>query len=482
MKVFQLTNPQPQNSIESEGGAMNGSEDNNLVLVDTPDSVDELNAKFYGRFPYPWRPVKFDYYSAPDLQRVMLNQSIGNWQNSIIPERPKIWVAGCGTNQAIFTALNFPKASVFGSELSSEALELCDRTRKELGISNLVLRRESINQVEYDAEFDYIICTGVIHHNADPTATLGCLATALKPTGILELMVYNRYERLPTTAFQKAIRILGRSQNGVRFDLDLANAKKVISDVGLKNFEILRQSHIDDYPESMLADVLIQPVEYSYTVESLDALAAACNLELVAPSISPFDQNLERVSWHMEFSDRELQSSYDSLIDLQRWQITNHLQFDKSPLLWFYLQRKDCGRVRKSEKQIGEEFLDSKFVKADATQRNYLRNDNGQYALSPTPVIPQPAFMDDWSKGIFDSIDGRRSLRSIFHQLRIETTFQAVNKLRLKLTTPAFPFLIAADVLETETDRRQRLVAESKLQENSRQELKNIKRKPLTGY
>jgi hypothetical protein len=184
----------------------------------------------------------------------------------------------------------------------------------------------------------------------------------------------------------------------------------------------------------------------------------------------------------MEFSDRELQLSYDSLSDLQRWQITNHLQFEKSPLLWFYLQRKDCGRERKSEKQICDEFLDSKFVSADPTQRNYIRQDDGQYALSPTPVILQPAFADVWSKRIIDSVDGSRSVRSVFQQLNIETTFQAVNKLRLKLTTPAFPFLRAVGSLETGADRRQRLIDESELVENRLQELKNIKRKPLTGY
>src|SRR6185503_12679728 len=127
----------------------------------------------------------------------------------VVPRSPKIWIAGCGTNQAVITALRFPAATIVASDLSVTSLQTSAGTAKQLGIANVEFRNESINKASYREEFDYVICTGVIHHNAEPKTSLDRLVEALKPAGVLELMVYNRYHRITTTAFQKAIRILG---------------------------------------------------------------------------------------------------------------------------------------------------------------------------------------------------------------------------------------------------------------------------------
>ena len=83
------------------------------------------------------------------------------------------------------------------------SLVVCQSTASQIGIRNLALENKSINDVNYKEEFDYIICTGVIHHNADPIGTLNKLAAALKPDGILELMVYNYCHRFQTTEWAK---------------------------------------------------------------------------------------------------------------------------------------------------------------------------------------------------------------------------------------------------------------------------------------
>ena len=58
--------------------------------------------------------------------------------------------------------------------------------------------------------------------------------------------------------------------------------------------------------ESYLADMLIQPIEYGYTVESLSAMAAQCNLELLQPSIDQFDQALGRIISPYSFAELEI--------------------------------------------------------------------------------------------------------------------------------------------------------------------------------
>jgi SAM-dependent methyltransferase len=416
------------------------SDDGNVVLAESQEVVDELNAHFYGKFPFPWRPMKLDRLDDPYFQTRMFNQNLGDWSHQTLSGRLKIWVAGCGTNQALITALNFPEAQVIGSDLSKASLALGASTAQELGVKNLELRCESINEVPYEEEFDYILCTGVIMINADPAETLRHLAKALKRNGIMELMVYNRYERLPTTAFQKAIRVLGANSGAPHFDLDLARAKKIVGDVKLKHFALHRGS-VDEYPDCMLADLLILPVENSYTVESFEDLAKSGGLEMLTPCYDMFDNPSTPDSWNMSFSQPALRSEYDSLPDSQRWQVTNHLLFERSPQLWFYFQRQDSDRRRKDENQICEEFLDTRFVKARTTQRSFMRQSHGYYKLSPI-LFPYPISQPKSSvRAIADAADGRLAMREIFQQLEIETSFRNVNQVRMLLTTSACPHL-----------------------------------------
>jgi SAM-dependent methyltransferase len=415
----------------------------NLALATSTESVDKLNALFYRRFPYPWLPGKFDYLEDPNFETVMLNQSLGYWDQSVIPENPRIWVAGCGTNQAIFTALKFPKATVTGSDVSDKSLALCANSAKQLGISNLELKQESINEVPYRNEFDYVICTGVIHHNADPTATLGKLATALKDEGLLELMVYNRFHWIIPTAFLKAVRILGATPVGVDFESELSLTRRLVNELPQDSLLGMFLSGYRNSEEAALADALLQPVIYSYTVESLEEMAASSDLEILSPYISQFDKSARRSSWNMEFKDPVLKNAYNALPDIRRWQLANLLMLEKSPMLWFYLQRTGNARARISEQQICESFLNQRLIKTSTIQKSFIRDGDGRYRLSSESVSIPAGRPADSIRQIIDLVDGKTPMRDILKRLGIPTTFDVVNKIRAMLTTPAFPYLKA---------------------------------------
>ncbi|MGH9962671.1 MAG: hypothetical protein ACREBC_37080, partial [Pyrinomonadaceae bacterium] len=131
----------------------------------------------------------------------------------------------------------------------------------------------------------------------------------------------------------------------------------------------------------------------------------------------------------------------------RRWQVSNLLMLEKSPMLWFYLQRKDAGRERKSEKQLCEEFLNLRFTRANTEMRAYVRDKDGKYKLS-LRLIPYPDARcpNTLCRRVMDLVVGQAPVRigDIFQQLGIDIRFQVVNKLRLYLTTNAFPYLIAA--------------------------------------
>jgi SAM-dependent methyltransferase len=415
----------------------------NLLLAGTTSAVDKLLEEFYGTFPWPWQPTTFTALDDPRFEAVMVNQDLGDWGHRTLPPDPSIWVAGCGTNQALHAALKFPEGVVLGSDVSRPPLELGRRNAARLGITNLELRQESINEVDYREQFDYVICTGVVHHNADPAATLARLSASLKPGGVLELMVYNRFHRALNTSFQKAVRILGERREGPSFVSDFELARSLARDFPAENQLAAQLAEARDVPDAEFADLFINPLEHSYTVESLEALAAGCGLELLMPCISTYAKFLSpALDWNLRFTNPELQSAYDSLPDTRRWQVSNLLLHERSPLLWFYLQRADGGRPRKSEQQICEEFLERAFKPASARQQCYMRSGD-EWALAPR-LLPYPLEKPDPAIAEIYALAGPdNTMRRVFRYLGIEPTFQAVNEARLKLTTSAFPYLKA---------------------------------------
>jgi SAM-dependent methyltransferase len=425
---------------------MFGTDEQNLELLAAGESVDRINAKFYGRFQYPWKPMAFDQVVDPDFETIMLNQSIGSWDHSQIRRNPRVWVAGCGTNQAVFTALRFPGGTVSGSDLSEVSLETAASTARMVGVSNLQLKQESLNDVGYQAEFDYVLCTGVIHHNADPAATLVRLAESLKPDGILELMVYNRFHRALPVAFQKVIRLLRTGSERPDFESDLRLAKTVINGMTAPGEMTRFLEHFKQCSEAELADVLLQPLEHSFTLSSFMDLLQKCGLELVAPCINIFDKTRETYQWNMEFADASLQARYDRLSDAERWQISNYLMFDKSPMLWFFVRRTGQAGPPKSEKQLAEEFLQREFVPANTKRRIFFLKESGEYKLMPATNAYPGKHPKEVCRQIIAQVEARPStrMRDILSGLKLDASFSSVNKLRLQLTTGAFPFLRSA--------------------------------------
>jgi SAM-dependent methyltransferase len=408
------------------------------------DDVDALNARFYSRFPFPWKPQSLQQIVDPGFETRMLSQALGDFASTTVPADGDVWVAGCGTNQAVMTALRFPNARVVGSDLSEASLEIANATARELGLTNLELRRESLGQVTYREQFDLVFCTGVIHHNADPPAVLARLSEAMRPQGVLELMVYNRFHRITTTAFQRAVRLLLGSTDGhMDFDAEFDVARSVVRD-GFSTPGLMK-AFLRDYKsgeDARIADSLIQPVEWSYTVSSVCEMAEEARLAVVAPCINAFDVARGTWQWEMEFGDAAVQQRYDALPDARRWEISNLLMLEMSPKLWFYLRRRDSG-PHPSSRELCDRFAATIFRRT-ATEERVLTAAAGRgYTASPPRPYPAPP-TDATTRRILSSLDPNRPIGETLRGLGLGSSFASMNVLRQRLTTPAFPYLTAA--------------------------------------
>jgi SAM-dependent methyltransferase len=371
-------------------------------------------------------------------------QEAGFFDIQPIPPDGRIWVAGCGTNQAVLTALRFPGAQVLGTDISTRSLEVSAQIALEIGLTNLRLEEASLNTLQHRAAFDHVICTGVIHHNANPEIPLATLAQALKPGGVMEMMVYNIYHRTQTTAYQKAIRLLsGATGQGGLIETELAMTAELVADFDLPGSMAAFLARQRDLPEPAVADSLLQPVEFSYTVQTLADMVGRAGLTLWQPCVNQFDRLSGSFNWDLPLPPGKALHAFNALPDLQRWQAANLLMLERAPMLWFYLGH---GPARSSRAMVNQSFLDTTFTRLQSPLRNHVLGPDGQYSLSPRVAqLPAPALpADPAARAVFEKIDGERQMHTILAEAGLPQDQATLTRLRVLLTTPAFPYLVAS--------------------------------------
>ncbi len=132
------------------------------------------------------------------------------WPHEPYRDDRSILVAGCGTSQAAHYAVRWPRARVVGIDLSENSIAYELDLKRKHKLDNLEVRQLAVERAgELGERFDYVVCTGVLHHLADPDAGLRALREVLTPHGALHLMVYAPYGRAGVYMLQDYCRRLG---------------------------------------------------------------------------------------------------------------------------------------------------------------------------------------------------------------------------------------------------------------------------------
>ena len=239
-----------------------------LVPFKGPSVVTEEVREFYDRYPYP-RPVdSLDEYQRlwRDRERRRADYHLF-WPRQPYSENFSILVAGCGTSQAAKHAMRWPQAQVIGIDISSTSMHCTEALKHKYDLENLELHLLPIDRVgELQTTFDQIVCTGVLHHLADPDAGLAALRSVLKPDGVMHLMVYAPYGRTGLTMLHEFCNRVGieATDQGIH---QLIDALKILpQNHPLAN--LLREAP-DFQHEAALADALLHPQERTYSVPQL---------------------------------------------------------------------------------------------------------------------------------------------------------------------------------------------------------------------
>ncbi len=184
--------------------------------------VSSLVARQYEDYPYP--PPSYDL--AHDIAQG--GYQVGDptlWEPMLWPRgRPRdrlhILVAGCGTTQAAWFAFTNRNCEVVGVDLSEESLAHTRFLQEKHALANLRLfKGDLLNVGETGGAFDLVICTGVLHHMADPDAGMRALAGVMTPEAALACMLYGATRRTGVYMLQDVFRRLGvqADREGISF-------------------------------------------------------------------------------------------------------------------------------------------------------------------------------------------------------------------------------------------------------------------------
>ncbi|HEX9931844.1 MAG TPA: class I SAM-dependent methyltransferase [Allosphingosinicella sp.] len=159
------------------------------------DAVTAKVADQYRAWPYPaW--TRINRQEPTTLTEAVAKVDPGGLP---VPRDARVLVAGCGTGRdaAIF-ARRYPHARITAIDLSETSLAEAEERCAGLGVE---FRQLDLHRVaELGRRFDFITCSGVLHHLPDPEAGWAALAEVLKPGGVLRVLVYSRIARLRVRA------------------------------------------------------------------------------------------------------------------------------------------------------------------------------------------------------------------------------------------------------------------------------------------
>jgi len=224
--------------------------------------------EFYEQYPYP-RPVD----SLENYARLWKDQRRRRadfhlfWPAKAYREDYVILIAGCGTSQAAKHALRWPSAQVVGVDFSATSIASTEKLKREYHLTNLQIHNFPIEQIrDLGIRFDQIVCTGVLHHLADPDVGLRALHDVLKPDGAMHLMLYAPYGRAGIYLMQDFCRRIGIDANDSEIrDLIVALAALPPG----HPLENLMRLAPDFREEATLADALLHPQDRAYSVPQL---------------------------------------------------------------------------------------------------------------------------------------------------------------------------------------------------------------------
>lgn len=238
----------------------------------------------YEAYPYPrWRQVHVDGRLS---LRGLLGQTMPHVPfDAALDGNVDVLVAGCGTGRPALTlALALANARVLAVDISRTSLAYAARMAAELQTENISFGvADILNLGAMSQKFDFIDCSGVLHHMADPAAGLRVLRGMLRPHGVMMVGLYSERGRHNEVAAQRFVQDFGfadtpdglRAARATLLALPAGDAARAVVDT------------LDFYTLDGLHDLVFNVHESRTSPAAIKRLLATCDLAAIGVNVRP---------------------------------------------------------------------------------------------------------------------------------------------------------------------------------------------------
>jgi ubiquinone/menaquinone biosynthesis C-methylase UbiE len=258
------------------------------TLPDTENDLAEVR-EHYQDYPYPFRD--------PEDEKQRLLQICGEYLGELnhwlykgkkdFKSNFRVLIAGGGTGDCstyMGEQLKNTKAEIVYLDFSKASMEIAKKRAEVRGIKNVEWVYDSLlNIPNLDlGKFDYINCSGVLHHLKSPPEGLAALASVLKPEGGIGMMVYAKYGR---TGLYQVQEIMKRVNKGVTHRVEeVMNGKLVLNSLPATNWYMRAKELLGDhihFGDIGLYDMFLHKQDRAYSIPELHEYITDAGLNFV---------------------------------------------------------------------------------------------------------------------------------------------------------------------------------------------------------
>lgn len=276
------------------------------------DSLDPAEAvrRHYEQYPYPHRDPederRFIRYTHMD-SFACLNHYGFSGRRDFTGFRALVAGGGTGDSTILLAEqLRRTGGRVTHLDLSAPSIDVARRRAAVRGLDNIDWAQGSLLDLERLGlgTFDYVNCSGVLHHLESPEAGLAALTTALGVGGLLGIMLYGKYGRSEYYRMQALMRGIAGDEPDMRRRVELC--RKALESGTSPWLVILREGLRRVLAESgdvELYDLFLHSCDRPYVIDEIYDLLEGAGLRLV----HLFGDCVE---WHGEGNRRYIPESY----------------------------------------------------------------------------------------------------------------------------------------------------------------------------
>lgn len=257
-----------------------------------PDVKDQ-----YEDLPYPPRDPQDEKKrlvpTLTDQLEKMNHYGYGGMQT--FKEGYRCLVAGGGTGDSTIFLAEQLKAmanvEIIHLDLSSASIEIARERAQVRGLSNITFKQGSLLDVDQLdlGMFDFVNCSGVLHHLDSPDEGLKALKSVLKEDGLMAIMVYGEYGRLGIYPIQEMMRYINKDVDTKTEKLN--NCKLMLDQIpsehtfkAHKNLWLIEQERLGD---EGLYDLYLHSQDRAYNVAQIYDWLDRCGLSMLKIGLTP---------------------------------------------------------------------------------------------------------------------------------------------------------------------------------------------------